>query len=480
MVIFFNYRLLFWEELDPLTCAVQLAIDADNGFTSDHIFYRLLFYGLQSLEKSNQFEWPEDIIQFSSSLEAHGGQKVCNLIRGPGKLDPSYEESQPLKSLNLPMPSKTTRQRRKTPSVKDNGVITQHLISFIELCQATPCLTPTSTQCEIIPVVLARDAMAIKPAGDFDPASNTIIGLSTSIDLQYVKNNPYPDPDSIRSMLYTEAGAIIATTLDNQATLHLAHDFLLHKTTGDNVFDTLSKTVKIIQSCWECISRTRIISVTEDDITCRTAECQICIDLDDVCDSCSDTYTSVHAQLRPCLQCLATGTRCKKIAVVGIAMDCEANNAYAMRKLSNPDSTPLHMTLVSSLPDVVHAGKKLYRASSNWWLLIDGYRVNNSIIRSLRQFETSFNDDLRQVVGDKCLRNRDRMDYGSILQATDPAVNSLISSSPHAPSVTVTLLPDPFWRAKTKDVLQSITDICPGKPTFSLVYVCRFEIISYM
>ena len=259
-------------------------------------------------------------------------------------------------------------------------------------------------------------------------------------------------------MLYTEAGAIIATTLDNQATLHLAHDFLLHKTTGDNVFDTLSKTVKIIQSCWECISRTRIISVTEDDIT----------------------YTSVHAQLRPCLQCLATGTRCKKIAVVGIAMDCEANNAYAMRKLSNPDSTPLHMTLVSSLPDVVHAGKKLYRASSNSWWLIEGYRLNISIIRSLRQFETSFNDDLRQVVGDKCLRNRDRMDYGSILQATDPAVNSLISSSPHAPSVTVTLLPDPFWRAKTKDVLQSITDICPGKPTFSLVYVCRFEIISYM
>ena len=464
--------MLFWEELDPLTAAVQQAIDADNGFNSEHIFYKIIKHSLKSLQKSNQFEWPLEIIQFFSSLEAHGGQKVCNLLRGPGKVDKQYDENKPMMSLNIPLPTKTTRQRRKQPSLKSNGVIGKNLETFMNLCQATPPIV-TSTQVRVVPICLARDAMAIKPSGDLDLSSNLIVGLAKPIDLQFVKDNPYPEPDIIRENLYTEAGAIIASTLDNKASLHIAHDFLLHRTSGDDVYNTVSNTVKIAQCCLDCFKRTNCQSVTVTDLTCKTEECQICLDIEAVCDRCSESYDTIYPQLRPCLQCLATNTQCKKLAVLGLSMDCESNNAHAMRIISSShdNSEVPHMALVNCLPDAVHAGKKLYRASANWWLFIGGYRVNNCMIRSLRQFERSLGDNLRQAVGDKPLRNRDRMDYGSILQGTDKEISRVLSESPHYPSVTMTVLPDPFFSSKTQGILKSISDICLGKKVLLVSYL---------
>mgnify|MGYP001790908393 CR=1 FL=1 len=44
-----------------------------------------------------------------------------------------------------------------------------------------------------------------------------------------------------------EAGAIIATFTDKSSSLHLANDFLLRKASGENVFTTVSETIKHAQ-----------------------------------------------------------------------------------------------------------------------------------------------------------------------------------------------------------------------------------------
>lgn len=241
--VFFICRVLHLHELDPLTLLIQETIDAKTGFDRSHIFFKLIHHGILSLKPTGHFEWPEDIVDFATSIEAQGSTKVCNLIHGPDMADKNFDKNLPWKTINVPFPSKSSRQRRKSPSVKQSGIITSQLRHFHHFTQVSEPLL-SSAKLRITPVCIARDGMAFKPSGDLDLSSNTIVGLDIPIDLAYVKAHAYPDPDFIKSHLYTEAGAIVASTLDNTASLHVANDFLLSKTKGEQVYATVSNAIK--------------------------------------------------------------------------------------------------------------------------------------------------------------------------------------------------------------------------------------------
>ena len=54
------------------------------------MFYKLISAGIESIRRLNggtYFEWPEDTVEFAKTIEAHGGEKTSNLLRGPGKGD---------------------------------------------------------------------------------------------------------------------------------------------------------------------------------------------------------------------------------------------------------------------------------------------------------------------------------------------------------------------------------------------------------
>ena len=138
----------------------------------------------------------------------------------------------------------------------------------------------------------------------------------------------------------------------------------------------------------------------------------------------------------------------------------------AMKPITaNEDQLPPHMRILHGIPDAVHTGKKVFRASANWWLWSDGHRVSNTLLCSLRQFDDIAGPKLRAVISDYDLRNRDRMDYGAILAAVDPSLHAVVNefSDAHGSLVTTTLFPDPFWKSKGKGVLSFLTDICEGK-----------------
>ena len=453
-------------ELDPLVVALQNAIDMGRGFDNNHIFYKIILHGLSAMEQdsSNDFEWQKDIVDFTASVESQGGEKTVNLLRGPGKADESYDPRLPWKFTNIPLPSKSSRKRRETPAVKENGVINDHIRNLVNLCTvATPLIS--TEQVVVTPVCLSRDAMAIKPSGDFDKGSNTIVGLVDPIDIDYVKANPFPEPETIKSNLYSEAGAIIATTLDKKVTLHIANDFLLSKTSGEKVFETVSDVVRVTQTCVDCLrlcNSSIITAQSVKDIGC-VSECADCTEAG-FCEQCDSVYGSTaaeHSQLRPCKRCVVNGVQCKKLVVLAISMDCESNNQTAMNTMDSDDNPNFHVRLTRSAPDAVHAGKKLYRAVSNWWLRIDGYRVNNIITRCLRTFDATA-ANLRPLVSDSCLRNKDRMDYGAIIECTDKKVQRAVIANPAYPETIITVFPDPFWKSKSQGLLESVSDICTG------------------
>ena len=77
--------MIYIEDLDKLTVTLQQEIDSGNGFDENHIFYRLIASGLAAANsKPGQFTWNEDIVEFANSIEAAGGAKTINLLRGPG------------------------------------------------------------------------------------------------------------------------------------------------------------------------------------------------------------------------------------------------------------------------------------------------------------------------------------------------------------------------------------------------------------
>ena len=452
-------------ELDPLTIAVQQEVDADNSFNSSHIFYKLIYNGLKSAHANpRNFQWPNELVDFANSIEAQGGARTCNLLRGPGMVHRQVTKCYDFwQDINIPFPSRTTRLRRKVPAVKSSGVLVDNVKNLQLMCnKVDPLILNPSLQ--VTPICLSRDAMAIKPSGDLDIETNQIIGLTEPIDINFVKANPVPDPEVIRAKMYTEAGAIIATTLDKECGLLIANDFLTSRTNSTDVFATLSEAISCVQCCEACLRHVTTPIVSSTQVQCKST-CEECLKAHQLCDECAESYHSIYPQLRPCSRCVQANIRCNKLAVLAVSMDCEANNAHAMKRIdSKDDEMPTDMLLVHTLPDAVHAGKKVFRASANWWLRFDGYRINNVMLRTLRQFDNAASTEMRPHVSDTALRNRDRMDYGSILECTDPNLAKIIDdlTKQFGTKMTSTLLPDPFWKSKTRGLISSTSDICTG------------------
>lgn len=241
-------------ELDPLTVAAQQAIQEQPAFNSEYIFYKLIVCALTCPTATvGEFQWPQEIINFVNSVESLGGGATCNLLRGPGDIQTAESAGANYwEKINIPLPSKRTRQRHKPKLITNSGVMTENLRSFQAMASTSTEFINTQSL-QITPVCISRDAMAIKPTGDLDSLTNTLVGLTEPVDIQYIKDNPYPDPQTLREKIYTEAGAIIATTLDNHCGLLVANDFLTSKTSGDDVMKAVTDACESLQCCEECL-----------------------------------------------------------------------------------------------------------------------------------------------------------------------------------------------------------------------------------
>ena len=66
-----------------------------------------------------------------------------------------------------------------------------------------------SPNLSIIPVSLATDGIAIKPGLQFDTRVKNLVGLLFPVDINYVKVNPSPKPETLKRAFVTEVNCQI-------------------------------------------------------------------------------------------------------------------------------------------------------------------------------------------------------------------------------------------------------------------------------
>ena len=67
--------------------------------------------------------------------------------------------------------------------------------------------------------------------------------------------------------------------------------------------------------------------------------------------------------------------QCRKVAVLAVVTDCEERNKQALleiEKMSENNTMPPKLLLLTPLPDVVRIGKSLKCSWSNWFIDLNG------------------------------------------------------------------------------------------------------------
>ena len=98
--------------------------------------------------------------------------------------------------------------------------------------------------------------------------------------------------------------------------------------------------------------------------------------------------------------------------------------------MSENNTMPPELLLLTPLPEVVHIGKSLICSWSNWFIDLNGQMSNLVLIRT-SQFRDPTDSDVRKLLRKmlilECVRNKDRMAVEPIVRLTRPVVREVFS-----------------------------------------------------
>ena len=217
--------------LDPVTDKLQSFIDS-GVLSTDSMFYGLLANSVNYVQwlnerqnnRSAQFKWDSEVLQFVESLEYHGGRKVVNLLRGEGHVGEGGGGMFTFdwKKWNWPLPGKTTGDKQYEGHSTENGLRASLLESFILSCITEETLPLYEDEnVRVVPAVLAKDGMQLKPGLLFDPRQGKLVGSTLDIDYKFVKNNPLPDKEMLKNSIVQEAEVSCLTTIDSKISMEV-------------------------------------------------------------------------------------------------------------------------------------------------------------------------------------------------------------------------------------------------------------------
>lgn len=218
-----------------------------------------LEFAQKSGDPQTQFSHSKDVTLFTETLAFHGKDRVTNLLRGPGFKGQQKGGKYTFhwNDWNLPfVPSKSTRNKEKAGYTTKSGIIKSLLITFLLIAQleesnVAPLVDLPSLR--TIPVSFATDGIAIKPGLQFDTRVKNLVGLLFPVDLDYVKMNPSPEPESLKTAFVTEVNCENVTSLDNRLSLPVGLEYSGKRVSGDDKADTINKRVKQLQICLRCL-----------------------------------------------------------------------------------------------------------------------------------------------------------------------------------------------------------------------------------
>lgn len=235
-----------------------------NSHIKNHVISRtgILYKFLNDLTQFLQnpdHEYDEEVIQFFNTIQYLGGEKTVNFLRGPMWFGSGSGSNRPVENLkiNFGGPSHPTRLKHSSGYTTESGIVKPWLKSLLEIATDKGSSSKSLFENDLVkvyPVALANDGTALKPGFQFDEEQNHVVGLDTNADYNFVKNNPKPDTEMLRSAIITEANVSYASLIDNTVSLPIA---VYYKPkagkTGSEMKQQILKEVTIVQTCLGCL-----------------------------------------------------------------------------------------------------------------------------------------------------------------------------------------------------------------------------------
>lgn len=238
--------------------------------------------------------------------------------------------------------------------------------------------------------VLANDGIALRPAIQFDKRMKQNIGLEFSVDLDYVKENPFLLKETLQKFLVRQALVTSVTTIDNKFSLPVAVQYVGKSgKTGKNMEDLFTNQVKLLQICQNCLKRckTNDLIIDKDQHELCASKCERCYDLEAVCESCIPLgHKSYILSVRACEYCLSNGVKCIRRVVMVLTVDREEGNKQGLLQLKDAlekGSIDPDLHLLSIIPDYPHVLKACKASFANWYLQFSNERGCLSIFYTL-------------------------------------------------------------------------------------------------
>ena len=431
-------------EVDP--CVSMLHRQISNGLlTQDHIFYKYVSNALSFAENisnpSAQFTWDRTVKGFATTLKCLGGSRTANCIRGPGFLHQKFGGTYTFNwsDWNFPFPPPVDDIGYTTAS----GIIKPFLEGALSICfndrQLANALIDTPTVF-LIPLVTSKDGMAIKPGFQFDRRTKQIIGGEKILTLEDVNQMRGMKPEEMKSQFHTEAETWCMSTLDSSLHFTVGVDYSVKSVKGSDVLENDTHRIQQIEQCQRCLKNSNDVTVATD---CKVSPCVECTNNEVICMTCTEKgYNSWNPKFRPCDSCVINKVKCSRGVVLAHAMDCESKNLAAMKAMRS--STDSSIKMVQPIPDPPHRAKNFDQSSANWFLFIDGCRFNRSLLRTLRNRETSISPALKEVVSDRALRRRDRQDTSYVFDSTSEALCDILGRIEYC---VHTIIPEPLRKS---------------------------------
>ena len=233
-----------------------------------------------------------DVMKFFSTTMYLDGRRTFNFIRGPmiyGQGSGFWDKQNVGKSkMNLGGPSESSCESRKTPFTAKSELIKYLSLLQYKLmnCSSDDSLEPIINNKNLLvyPYVYSNDRTALKPAVEFDVVSKTNIGLSVTVDMDFIKGNTPPDPKMLSDLIITEAVVGNITSLDDKMSLPVS---VVYSTKsgkkGENLTKLFSDHMKILQMCETCTKLVKCDDLIINDSSLCSSYCEPCFTSNGIC-----------------------------------------------------------------------------------------------------------------------------------------------------------------------------------------------------
>lgn len=469
-----------FEDAHPLAKKLQDCI-TEGKLTEESFMYKYLtdVFKFAMKNGSESFQWDSEVIEFFNTVKYLGGQKSFNFVRGPGFLGSGrggIKHVNTLSDFNLGGPSTHALRKCQAGFSTQSGVYSSLMNAFYQNALLEKALVSplfSSDTVHIIPCCLAADGTALKPGLEYDNTHHCVVGLTDSLNTDYIKANPIANNLHLKSQMVTEADVSFLTSLDNGASMPIGVHYLPKSFSVEQMKDMFIETALSVQICASCLVdciKTNISIVNKNIVqdVC-ISHCQSCWDTQELCEQCMRLgHVSYYPALRPCSKCTDKGIKCVKVAVFSLVTDCEEHNKKVMEsfdevKLQNPSLNQAVM-----IPDCVHVGKSLKCSWANWFIIVENCRTNLVFMRTLRDHgDAHLKAELCKLLSLECVRNKDRMAVDPILRLTAAQINELLNNVEY---VIHTVVPETYkyWKSNLSNTYAHPVGICTGPSGFLL------------